>query len=152
MNTSRLKSLLHNKCLEYVEQRIANAQEAIHFVTESGNEETKSSAGDKHETGRAMAQLEQEKATKQLQEAHELKKSLLKIDINQHATSVSKGSLVLTDQGNFYISIAAGKILLDNVAYFAISPLSPIAIAFMGLKSNQKLKFNECIYSIEAVL
>ena len=111
----------------------------------------RSSAGDKHETGRAMAQLEQEKSTKQLQEAFELKKSILKIDPNLHSSFISKGSLVLTDQGNFYISIAAGKIQVDNIDYFAISPLSPIAIAFIGAKANQKINFNGKDYFIEAV-
>jgi len=143
-----IKSLLYNKCLEYVEQRILNAQVAMDMVTESGNDETKSSAGDKHETGRAMAQLEQEKATKQLGEALALKNQLLKVNPNQKSVLVSNGSLVLTDQGNFYIAIAAGKIQVNNMVCFAVSASAPIALAFMGSKSKQELNFKGQKYEI----
>jgi hypothetical protein len=53
-----------------VHQRIASAEEAIRMAQESANQEGKSSAGDKYETGRAMAQLEIEKASGQLAEAN----------------------------------------------------------------------------------
>jgi sortase (surface protein transpeptidase) len=56
-----LKTRLHSLCVSYVGQRIETAQRAIAIAQASANEETKSSAGDKYETGRAMAQLEIEK-------------------------------------------------------------------------------------------
>lgn len=152
MAGNELKSQLYNKCLEYVEQCISNVQVAINSFAESSKDETKSSAGDKHETGRAMAQLEQEKSGKQLQEALELKNMLLKINPDQRSTSISLGSIVLTDKGNFYISIAAGKILIDTEIYFAVSPASPIAKAFIGGILNQAINFNGLSYIIKAVV
>ncbi|MGQ0829578.1 MAG: 3-oxoacyl-ACP synthase [Bacteroidota bacterium] len=152
MVNKSLKSLLYDKCLEYAEQRILNAQTAMNLVTESGNDETKSSAGDKHETGRAMAQLEQEKATKQLREALELRDQLLKIGPFKQSSSISNGSLVLTDQDNFYISIAAGKIQVDTTVCFAISSSAPIALAFMGSKPNQVVNFKGRNYRINDII
>lgn len=151
-NSKKIKIQLYSKCLEYVEQRIANAQLAINDANESGNDETKSSAGDKHETGRAMAQLEQEKSGKQLHEAFELKKMLDKISIDQESKIVSPGSLVITNNGNFYISISIGRIIIDNRDYYAISSLTPIALLLMGNKKNDTFNFNSQIYKIENIL
>lgn len=151
MNTESLKSLLYNKCLEYVENRISNAQTAVDTAAESSKDDTKSSAGDKHETGRAMAQLEQEKSGKQLQEALELKNLLLKIKNALPSKTVSAGSIVMTDKENFYILIAAGKIEIDGHVYFAISPGSPIAKALIGAVKKQKIDFNGQSYGIENI-
>jgi hypothetical protein len=64
-----IKIKLYQYCVEFIDKRIAGAREAIQIAQDSANEETKSSAGDKYETGRAMAQLEIEKNTTQLEEA-----------------------------------------------------------------------------------
>ncbi len=148
----QLKFQLYTKCVEYVEQRLSHIQSAIDAATESGNDETKSSAGDKHETGRAMMQLEQEKNAKQLHETLELKKLLDRINPNQQSQTVVLGSLVITNKEKFYISIGAGKIVIDSEIYFAVSPTSPIAIKLIGLKINQEVNFNGSLYSIQQVL
>lgn len=148
----QLKSQLYNKCVDYVEQRMSHIQSAIDAATESGNDETKSSAGDKHETGRAMMQLEQEKNAKQLIETLELKKLLDRINPNQQSQRVALGSLVITNKEKFYISISAGKLVIDSEIYFAISPTSPIALKLIGLTVNEEMKFNDSLYSIQHIL
>jgi hypothetical protein len=145
MNT--IKAKLYKFCMDYVQNRIATMQKAIDEAKEAGNDETKSSAGDKHETGRAMAQLDQEKNSKHLQEAILLKHTLEKLNWEQRADKVMPGSLVITNKGNFYIAIPAGKLMVDNIQYFAVSPAAPIAQAMMGLKAKVELEFNgEVIY------
>ena len=52
-----LKDQILNKCREYVNVRIATAKQAMDNAQQSANEEGKSSAGDKYETGRAMMQM-----------------------------------------------------------------------------------------------
>ena len=151
-NFKKIKLLLHTKCLDFVEQRIANAQLAVNSATESGNDETKSSAGDKHETGRAMAQLEQEKSGRQLHEALELKKMLDRISPDQESKTVSQGSLVITNNGNFYLSISIGKIIIENIIYYAVSPATPIAALLIGKQKMHTFTFNEQFYKIENVL
>ena len=152
LNFKEIKCRLYEKCHESVQQRIANAQLAVENATESGNDETKSSAGDKHETGRAMAQLEQEKSGKQLHEALELKKMLDRISIDQESKIVSPGSLVITNNGNFYISISIGKIIIEDIIYFAISPATPIANLLMGKTKNHTFVFNTQSYKIENII
>ncbi|MCU0369347.1 MAG: 3-oxoacyl-ACP synthase, partial [Cyclobacteriaceae bacterium] len=76
MENSALKQCLFQYCTEFVNRRIENARLASESAQDSANMEEKSSAGDKYETGRAMAQLENEKALQQLAEANKLKSLL----------------------------------------------------------------------------
>ncbi len=146
-----LKVRLHSLCQAYIEQRIDTAQKAIAASQASANEESKSSAGDKYETGRAMAQLEIEKNSTQLAEAQKLKVALSQIKPDQPNSVVQSGSLVITNQGNFYISISAGQYTIDNTNYFSISPASPIGSKLMGLKVGGQFSFNTKTYQIEKV-
>ena len=67
-NSQEIKRQLYSQCVDFVEERLSNIQNQIRAIQESLTSETKSSAGDKHETGRAMLQLEREKAGQQLAE------------------------------------------------------------------------------------
>lgn len=138
----KIKEHLYLKCADYVSERLQIVQQAIDSAAEAGNDETKSSAGDKHETARAMMQLEQEKNGKQLQEILELQKLFEKIDITKKSTKVELGALVLTNQQNFYISISAGKINVGNEMYWALSPQAPLAKKMLGLLAGNTFEFN----------
>lgn len=143
-----IKQQLYSHCLTYVEQRIAAAQEAIAIAQQSANEETKSSAGDKYETGRAMAQLEIEKNSQQLAESLQLKQALEKIDVDQKTDTVRVGSLIRTNLGSFYLAISAGQFTIGQELYFVISPASPIGQKLMGLHVEHRFLLNNREYVI----
>lgn len=119
---------------------------------EAANQEEKSSAGDKYETTRAMMQIEKDKNAKQLEETIKLKKALSQINPNSSSDHVVLGSLVITDKGNFYISISVGKLKLDHIEYIAIAPTSPLGAAFMNRKVSESATFNGQVYKISKVL
>ncbi len=146
-----LKQQLFSLCQQYIEQRISNALNAINTAKESANSDSKSSAGDKHETGRAMAQLEQEKSSIQLSETFELQKILQKIDPDKSSATIQNGSIVITNKGNFFISIPAGKLQFENKIYFAISMGSPFGLKIKNLSKNMQFDFNDQHYEIEDV-
>lgn len=146
-----IKQHLYALCLAYIEQRITSAAQAIASAQASANEETKSSAGDKYETGRAMAQLEIEKNSTQLAEAKKLAQVLSQINPERKTETVQSGSVVLTNQGNYFIAIAAGQFTLENKLYYTISPSSPIALKLMGLKKDDTFLFNKKEFVIEKV-
>ncbi len=146
------KHAIYQKCLDFVEERIAHAQDALDAATDAANNENKSTVGDKHETGRAMAQLEQEKATKQLHEANEMKVALSKFNADGSSTKVALGSLVVTDKITFYIAIAVGKVEVDGTTVFVISPASPIGQKLMDLSVGDKVEFNGQVYRVREVL
>ncbi len=147
-----LKQRLYNHCLFYIDQRIANATDALNSAKESANNETKSSSGDKHETGRAMAQLEQEKAAKMISQANHLKQILNKIQPNYNSKDIALGSLVITNRGAYYIAISAGKIIIDQKEYYAISTNSPIGIKLIENPKKSSFQLNDIIYQIEDIL
>ncbi|HET6225074.1 MAG TPA: 3-oxoacyl-ACP synthase [Bacteroidia bacterium] len=149
--TISLKKGLHEQCLQYIQNCINNVQLALADAIQSGNSESKSSAGDKHETTRSLLQLEQEKHTKQLSDLMSSKEKLLRIDPFLHSEVISTGSIAMTTAGNFYIAIAAGKLVADENTYFAISPNSPIAVKLMGAKVKDRVHFKDITYDIEAV-
>src|SRR3954467_3556984 len=120
-----LKTALYTYCTDYVLERITRLKTEIKKTQSSANEETKSSAGDKYETGRAMAQLEIEKNTTQLREAERLQGMLQAIHQDLISEIIIPGSLVKTSKGDFYISISIGLITLEQKQYFVIAPDSP---------------------------
>lgn len=137
-----IKGLLYETCNNYVENRIKNARDAMENAQQSANSETKSTAGDKHDTSRAMMQLEAEQNAKHLAEAQKLKKAMHLIDPEKEYTNVELGALVICSTGNFYISISAGKLELNDTIYYAISPSSPLAQTLKGLKKGDSATFN----------
>ena len=146
-----IKHQLYYLCLACIVERIATAQLAIQEAQASSNEETKSSAGDKYETGRAMAQLEIEKSAAQLAEAMKLKQTLEALAEKKPTENAQAGSLVMTDQGNFYLTIPAGQLIVDHKTYYAISVDSPIGARLLGLKLGSSFTLRDKTYRIEQI-
>lgn len=120
-------------------------------IQQSANEETKSTAGDKYETGRAMAQLEIEKYTLQLADVQRMKQDLTRIDSIEKSDTIRTGSLVFTNRGNFYIAINTGEHHVDHKTIFTISPVAPIAQKLMGLASKDSFIFNSMDFTVLGV-
>lgn len=147
-----IKTSLYQLCLAFIEKRIETAKVALQQAREASNDDTKSSAGDKFETSREMAQQDIERNMRLLSDAEGQLKGLELIKELAPAAQVRNGSLVYTDQGNFYISISAGQLQLDHTVYFAISVASPIGKLFVGKQKGDTVDFNGKRYRIETIL
>lgn len=147
-----MKKLLHQKCLEIIESKLLVIQQNIDAAQQTANEDTKSSAGDKYETTRAMMQIEIENNTKRLMEVRELKKILTQIIFQNNYQFVVVGSLVMTNQGKFFISIGLGQVFLEEDKYFVVSINSPIGALLLGKKINDTIIFNQKEYQILDIL
>jgi transcription elongation GreA/GreB family factor len=148
----QMKEALLALCQTYVQQRIDTAKQAMQAAQESANSESKSSAGDKYETGRAMAQLERDRHAQLLAEAMKLNQELTRLNIDKKYDIIQPGSLVITNRGVFFISISAGKLSLAGNDYFAVSPASPIATVLAGKKIGDTATFNKLTYQIVNVI
>lgn len=104
--------------------------------------ETKSTAGDKHETGRAMLQLEMEKAGQQLASIRQMEETIAKIDASKEVSVSCLGAIVKTNQTSYFLSISAGKILVEGNHYFAISVSTPIGKLLLGKGKGDRVYFN----------
>jgi hypothetical protein len=147
-----LKSALYSFCLQFTDQKLVSLQAALDDAQSGANAETKSTAGDKHDTGRAMMQLEVERLSKQRAEASQMKSDLLKINPALTNTTVSPGALVHTSKGNYFIAIAAGKIELDGTLYFAVSTSSPVYMQLKGLKKGQTVSLTNNTVEITGIV
>ncbi|RXP54306.1 3-oxoacyl-ACP synthase [Lutibacter sp. HS1-25] len=138
----QIKLHLHKACTFYVNERLKTVTNTIESNQKDLLSETKSSAGDKHETGRAMLQLEMEKAGQQLATINDMKSVLSKIVVENISEKVCLGSLIITNKANYYLAISAGKLTVDAVDYFAVSTSSPIGKQLLGKKKGDIIAFN----------
>jgi len=152
VNQIPLKELLYQQCLDYVQKRMDAAEQGIKEAQQASNDDTKSSAGDKYETGREMAQQETDRNMAQLNEANKLKVALNAITTNLSSKQVENGSVVVTNNGNFYLAISAGVLVADGESYVAISPASPIGLKLKGLKADDQFALNGKDYKIISIL
>lgn len=142
-----VKENLYQQLQQLINQRVDNARKAMESAESSKSNQTKSSAGDKFETGRAMMQAEEDRKTVQLANAVALQNDLAKVNRFTVSETVVLGSLVSTNRGTYFLSIGIGKVVVDNTTYFAISLESPIGELLFGKKVGEKVSFrgNEII-------
>lgn len=138
-------------CWNQVNVRTERLKEANAALQESLDSETKNTAGDKHETGRAMVQLEQEKLAQQVQELDRVKGILKKIDITKKPTKIGLGSLVTTSLANYFISVSCGTFTLEEKPVYCISMESPIAKLLVGKETGDNFVFNGATHSVLGV-
>tara|TARA_B110000285_G_scaffold47793_1_gene53878 strand:- start:2041 stop:2487 length:447 start_codon:yes stop_codon:yes gene_type:complete len=112
-------------------------------------DDSKSTAGDKHETGRAMVHLEQEKLSKQLIQNKHLQQALQKIDPDKKSNKVQFGSLVSTDRGVYFFSIGLGKITVDGYDIFCLTPITPLGQKLFDCKKGDSIEFNGVLEILE---
>jgi len=142
---SGTKIALHQKLLELLSEQISTTEISIAAVIASRDNETKSSAGDKYETGRAMMQLEQQKQEGQLAKLITQRKELEMLNMERSYERVELGALVITDRGNFFIAIPVGKVLLGDEKYYSISMASPMGKALYGKSVTDQIQFKGTI-------
>jgi hypothetical protein len=147
-----IKQKLYQICEKDVDDKIAMTEQNIASIIDSRNNETKSSAGDKFETGRAMMQMEEGKNKSQLMQLKTTKNELLQIKDKGNAEDINAGSLVETNKGVFYISIGLGKVMIDDATYFCISNTSPISLILRGKGVGSEVVFNQRNYKILSII
>ena len=141
--SKRIKKLLYNHCESSIKSRLLNYKKRSKDLYLCLNSETKSSAGDKHETGRAMIQLEIEKLGNQIKEIELEYAFFLKINNKTISTNISTGSLVITNKNLFYITISAGVFRNNSKKYYCISQKSPFGSVLIGKKIRDNFIFNK---------
>ncbi len=146
-----LKQKVYNFYTQVVNDKLRSLQQVLADLKESGSNETKSTAGDKHETALAMLQIEQANVGAQLQDVLEKKAALEKIDPALSSSKIVNGSLVKTDKGYLFISMALGKATIDGDSVISLSPQSPLGQKLLGLSTGDVAAINNNKYVIEVI-
>lgn len=139
-------------CRNFINNRVSRIQSNITGIQDSLASETKSSAGDKHETGRAMLQLEREKLGAQLLEAEKMQQLLSKVNIANSSTLVGLGSAVYTEKSNYFIAISAGEFVQNKNKFYCISANTPIGKLLLGKSEGDSFVFNGATIKITQVI
>ena len=143
-----LKEDLLKQCVLFVNDKLDIIETIMSENRKALEQESKSSAGDKHETGRAMLHLEMEKASQQFAVAQQMKEILHRIHLNSVSKKIKLGSLITTDQGIYFLSISAGQLTVEENIYYAISPSSPIGALLIGKEKGANVVLGSKVIKI----
>lgn len=147
-----LKNTLFQHCVEHLNRSLLLFEKRKAEILDALASESKSSAGDKHETGRAMIQLEREKLGEQIKETERNLKLLLPLENHRISDKASLGSIIQTDTFNYYMAISAPKVIIDETPYYCISSKSPIGRLILGKKVGDPISFNGKTSCIRAII
>lgn len=145
------KAAIVQACSSQLEDKLRDLNDAMKALSEAATHDSKSTAGDKHETSRAMVQLEQERTGKQLKDAEEQLREFQRIDFQKSLPAVSVGSLLYSDKGCFLIALALGKLIVEDQTVFAISIQSPLGKALSGARQGDQVTFNGISYQVKEI-
>ncbi|MEK6494487.1 hypothetical protein [Myroides odoratimimus] len=147
-----LKKKLKTICLERLNDKVEALQGIVEDLTIDAQNDAKSSAGDKHETGLSMMHLEQENLSKKILENITMRDIVAKIDDEKVSSVVEFGSLVQVNSVYLFFSAALPKIVLDDRSVLAVSMDAPIAKELLGRKVHERFTFNNCEFTIHELM
>lgn len=145
------KELIYETIKSDVNSRVEEIHKALNNQKESLKTASESTAGDKHNTSRAMMHIEEEKLSKQLAQLIQLNKVLTKVNPKKKLNQVTLGSFVETNKGSLYIAVPLGKISLKNKEIMCISLASPIGQALQSKKAGESVQFNGQLWEVRNV-
>lgn len=137
-----LKNQIHQACIDHVSKSLEIYQKGIQDAQSGLQSESKSTAGDKHETGRAMLQLEAEKLGAQYQETLKMFNFIKQLNPNDSHQVIQLGSLIKTNLGLFYICSGIGSLQVEGHNIFVLSPIAPLSKVLLNKTLNDSFTFN----------
>lgn len=136
-----MKSSILQYVKTYLDQRMQTSLDAMNAAQESANGESKSSAGDKYETSRAMGHLDRDMHARMYQQTREERKLIERIDESVIFKKGALGAFISTAMGDFFLSVSIGQVKIDEKPIMIISPQSPIGALLMGKMVGDKFNF-----------
>jgi hypothetical protein len=152
MQEPEYKKLLKEKCISFIQERIDTLLVAMEQAQISANEETKSSAGDKYETSRAMGHLAKDMYARQLIEIGKELAAITGIDCSEKKSYVQPGSFVRCGSIRYFILAGIGKIMYEGEIIYVISPHAPVAKLLIGKSEGDHVRINENTLQIIEIL
>jgi hypothetical protein len=119
-----------------VEDELLQLQYQLKEMHEMASGESKSSAGDKYETGVEMLQQEQDKLDQRLLEARRKKGVLDRLSTDKFDV-VQTGALILAGDHYFYLSVPLGKVVYQGMDIYCLSSQAPIVTAMWQKQAGE---------------
>lgn len=138
-----VKQELYQLLLSRLDQDITALEQDVRDLQLSANEETKSSAGDKYETGRAMIQIEIEQLGLRLKDKIRSKELLKTFRVDLLYEQVQPGALAETSAGNFFFLTNGGEFIRAGQKIMIISVQSPLGKLLSGRRNADEVTLND---------
>lgn len=138
---SLIKTAVYHHCESYLRQKAKGYLSQDQSLLESLDSEGKTSAGDKHETGRAMIQLEREKLAQQRERNDQDIKTLDALKNKTTTVHIAPGALVNTSLASYFLAVPADAFSHNDKKIYCISPQSPIGQLLLGKKAGESFSF-----------
>lgn len=142
INYEALKIELIELCSKQLQDKKQMMHTSLSSLQDALANESKSSAGDKYETGTEMIQIEKQKILTQLGVLEANFKLLHGARSSNAKETIQNGALVVTNNAKYFIGPSLGKISVEGETIFVISPSSPIAQAMLQKKTGDSISFN----------
>lgn len=141
MNMTEIKNRLLAYVQKYAQVKVDGLQQQIRELQQDLSAEAKSTAGDKHETGRAMMQLELESLGSALREAELLQNQVRRLQITELTPAVVLYGSLVECQGQWYfLSVSAGSFELQGIKYYCVSLQSPVGKQLLGRAVGDQIR------------
>ena len=142
------KNLLKRWALDLITQRITTSRQAIDQAQQAANQEEKSSAGDKYETGRAMGHLQKDMHARQLAESIKELATLHAINAESLYPTAGPGAYIRCKDIAFFIAAGLGKQEPEGEIIYFLSPQAPLAKGLQNKKPGDTFVFSNTTITI----
>ncbi len=138
MSSSKIE--VHETMVRLLTEKLKQARLDFALAKESRDSDTKSSAGDKYETGREMMQREMDKLSASIDTYQKQLVSMQTITTTKPQDRIGIGSLIETNFEKYYLSIGLGAIPCGTEIVYAISPESPLGELMKGKREGDRIE------------
>ncbi|MEN2281898.1 hypothetical protein AAGF08_07140 [Algoriphagus sp. SE2] len=136
------KSKVFQIAFDLLEEKNKLLSSELKSLEQSIHEDTKSSAGDKYETGREMIRQEIGKVENQYKQNKSFMMEMKHLKESQKPSlKITEGSLVCFGEDWFLISISLGQIIVNKKKVFLLSKNSPLGKELLGKEKGEKIAF-----------
>jgi hypothetical protein len=147
------KSQVFQVAFELLEERDKLFSSELKSLEQSINEDTKSSAGDKFETGREMMRQEIGKVENQFKQNKVFIMEMNHLlETQKPSSKITEGSLVCWGEDWLFISISIGQIIVNGQKVFLLSKNSPLGKELLGKEKNNEVSFRGKTNVIKEIL
>ena len=147
-----MRDFILKHLLDHVDKDLAEAKARMASLKESLGAESKSSAGDKHETGRAMIHLEQERVQDTVGRLEHMRGILIQRAFQDKAIQrVSPGALVETTGPWVLVGVPLGKVQLPDALVLCVGAEAPLAQQWHGAQPGDQVALGPQKLTIQAI-
>lgn len=135
------RDLIFQEVKSQIKLEVEESKNYLDGLVDSRNNDTKSSAGDKYETGRSMMQQEIDRAEDRLQQLKIQFNELERLSDIGVAHNCQQGSIVVLGDDLLLLGPAIGKIEIQEYIVFCISMGSPLGRLLAGKKEGDEVQY-----------